>query len=159
MYKLKTIAFISAIALFLIACGTQGEATQDIPEETSGPSPEIEIVAGTPDTCIMADKTQSTVLGFDVVYRNVGTDSYMVGVMSAPSVGEIGQAGGPGEGRDGEGSWGIYPQFYDLDPNTPITLEITVYVGLDETAPVSSTSSLTYDCSTGDTISAMFDNP
>lgn len=159
MNRLKIIFSISAAVLLLVACGAQGEETQAIPEVPSGSLPGIEIVAGAPNTCAMADTTQSTVMGFDVIYHNMGTDFYMVGVMSAPDIGKIGGVEAAGEGRDGEGNWGIYPQSYKLAPNTPITLKITVYAGVDEITPVSSTSSLTYDCTTGDTISAAFENP
>ena len=159
MYRFKTMLFLSIVTFLQVACGAQAEATQAIPVVPSGPMPAIEIVAGGADTCSMADTTQSTVMGFEVIYHNVGTDAYMVGVMSAPDVGVIGGAGTAGEGRDGEGSWGIYPEFYDLPPNTTITLEITVYAGPDESAPVSSTSSIAYNCTTGETISATFSNP
>ena len=107
MYRFKSMLFISVTVLFLMACGAQGEATQAIPEVPSGPLPGIEIVAGAPNTCAMADTTQSTVMGFDVIYHHMGTDSYMVGVMSAPDVGGIGDVETEGEGRDGEGNWGI----------------------------------------------------
>lgn len=156
MNSTKRILLISLGIFLLAACGGQTEPTLAIPEETSGPTPSIEIIAGPPDTCTMADTTQSTVIGFDVIYHNVGTDAFMVAVMSAPDVGEIGAVGAEGEGREGEGSWGIYPQFYDLPANTAITLEITVHAGFDESAPVSSASSITYDCSTGETISTTF---
>lgn len=156
MNPTKTNLIVSLGTFILAACGSQAEPTLAIPEETRGPTPSIEIVAGPPDTCAMADTTQSTVIGFDVIYHNVGTDAFMVGVMSAPGVGEIGEVGTEGEGREGEGNWGIYPQFYDLPANAAITLEITVHAGFDESAPISSTSSLTYDCSTGETISTTF---
>ena len=156
MNRLRTAPYILVVLLLMAACGSQADPTLAIPEETSGPIPSIEILAGPQDSCAMADTTQSTVIGFEVDYQKMGTDAYMVGVMCAPSVGVIGEVEAEGEGRDGEESWGIYPEFYDLPPNTAITLEITVYNGADESAPVSSTSRLTYDCSTGEKISASF---
>ncbi len=159
MYRFKTMLFLSVIIFFQVACSSQEEATQAIPFVPSGPKPAIEIVAGGANTCSMADTTQSTVMDFGVMYHNMGTDAYMVGVMSAPDVGVIGEVGTAGEGRDDEGDWGIYPESYKLPPNTTITLEITVYAGPDESAPVSSTSSLAYNCTTGETINATFSNP
>jgi len=156
MHKFKTVTVIVAIASLLVACGGESESFEEQPLQTSGPSPEIEILAGPANSCAMADTTQSTVIDFDVVYRNMGNDSYMVGIMSTAELGEIGGVETPGEGRDGEEGWGIYPQDYNLAPNTPITLQITVFNGSDESAPVSSTSSIVYDCSTGETISATF---
>lgn len=159
MHKFKALLIISILALFLISCGAAENVPEPELEVTSGPAPTIEILSGFPDTCLMADTTQSTVMGFDVMYSHVGTDAYMVGVMTAPDAGEIGGVGTPGEGRDGEASWGIYPEYYDLPANTAITIEITVHAGPDEHATITSTSSLTYDCTTGDTISTSFDTP
>jgi hypothetical protein len=156
MLRVKTILLISITMVLMIGCGGQAEPTLNPPVEFDGDGPSIEIAAGQPDTCKMADKTQSTVMGFDVIYSNMGTNTFMVGLMTAEGVGEVGSTGDPGEGRDGEGNWGLYPQYYDLPPNTPITLEIKVYAGADQSAQLSSTSTLTYDCTTGETLSASF---
>lgn len=156
MRNFRAVIVFFTIAMLLVACGGESESFDEQPLQTSGPSPEIEILAGPANSCAMADTTQSTVIDFEVVYRNMGNDSYMVGVLTAAEVGEIGGVETPGEGRDGEEGWGIYPQAYNLAQNTPITLEITVFNGPDETAPVSSRSSIVYDCSTGETISASF---
>ena len=126
---------------------------------TSGPAPAIEILRGRPNTCMMTDTEQSTLMSFDVIYHEVGTDGYMVGKMFAPEVGTIGQVDTVTEGRNDEGGWGIYPQAYELSPNTPITLEITVYAGPDESAPMSSVSRLTYNCTTGETLSVSLERP
>lgn len=159
MQKFKAILIITIIALALIGCGAEENVPEPEPEVTSGPVPSIEILAGYPDTCLMADTEQSTVMGFDVIYSHIGTDVYMVGAMTAPYIGEIGSVGTPGEGRDGEASWGIYPEQYDLAPNTHITLIITVHAGPDENATITSTSSLTYNCTTGETSGTSFKTP
>lgn len=157
MKYLKTLFCLMVVSLVLFGCGGEAEAPPTDVTVPSGPLPAIEIVGGDADTCVNTDETQSTVMGFDVVYYDMGTDAFMFGLMSAPETGPIGSVNTAGEGREGEGRWGLYPQAYDLPPNTPITLEITVYAGKDASAPVSSTSSLTYDCTTGETISASFE--
>lgn len=157
MKMLKILGIIIIGTISLMACGGSANPTLAVPDVTSGPVPAIEIISGSSDTCKMTDDTQSTVLGFEVIYYDVGTDSYMVGVMTAPEVGEIGAVETPGEGRHGEAGWGIYPYAYDLPPNTLITLEISVYAGSDKNAPLTSTSSLTYDCSTGETTNSSFE--
>lgn len=156
MHNYNTGTVILVMAIFLTGCGGGSESFEEQPLQTSGPLPQIEILAGPANSCAMEDTTQSTVLDFDVVYRNMGNDSYMVGVMSTADLGEIGGVETPGEGRDGEEHWGIYPQAYDIAPNTAITLEITVFNGSDDSALVSSTSSIVYDCSTGETIHSAF---
>jgi hypothetical protein len=112
----------------------------------------VELLNGSPDSCVNEDATQSTVLGFDALYHEFTTANSTVIEMSAPEVGTFASASGSGENKDGEEGWGFYPEAYTLEDNTPITVTLTTYAGADDTSNPLSLTVLEYDCTTGETI-------
>ena len=129
------------------------------PEPTRAPAiPEagIELISGMPDGCVNTDQTQSTVFGFRVIYHTVTTGNYQVGTLVAPDGEVLGTVNSQTENRDEEGGWGFYPTVFDYPANTPLTMTLTVYSGNDANTPISSVSTLTYNCTTGEAISQTY---
>jgi hypothetical protein len=172
---MKFLLMILILATVLMACGGEEESrptasntpapsdtpspTQivptDIPPTLISDNPAIELVSAPADSCVNEDETQSTVISFEVIYDRVGTNNYMGIRLEAGDY--VYESGSPGEGREGAGGLGFYPTAYDFPPNTPVTLTVTAYLGEDTNSPVSSISSLTYDCTTGETIDKTFE--
>jgi hypothetical protein len=125
------------------------------PSPTRAPAiPEagIELISGMPDGCVNTDQNQSTVFGFNVVYHTVTTGNYQSGTLVAPDGAVLANFNSETENRDGEGLWGFYPSAFDYPANTPLTMTLTTYSGIDATTPISSISTLTYNCTTGEAI-------
>lgn len=116
------------------------------------PEAGIELISGMPDGCVNTDEHQSTVFGFNVVYHTVTTGNYQSGTLVAPDGTVLAEVNFETENRDGEGTWGFYPYAFDYPPNTLLTMTLTTYSGSDATTPISSISTLTYDCTTGEAV-------
>lgn len=135
------------------------------PSVTPSPSPTrapaipeagIELISATPDGCVNTDQNQSTVFGFNVIYHTVTTGNFQTGILVAPDGTVLANVNSETENRDGEGMWGYYPSAFDYPANTPLTMTVTTYSGSDATTPISSISTLTYDCTTGEAISQTY---
>jgi hypothetical protein len=129
------------------------------PQSTRAPAiPEagIELISGLPDGCVNTDQNQSTVFGFIVIYHTVTTGNYQTGTLVAPDGVVLASVNSETENRDGEGQWGFYPSAFDYPANTLLTMTLTTYSGIDATTPVSSISTLTYNCTTGEAISQTY---
>lgn len=124
--------------------------------EQAEPDAGIELVSGTAGTCVNADQTQSMVLDFDVIYHNTTSGNFMSGDLVAPDGEVLGTVNYQTENRDGEGEWGFYPGAYEYPDNTPLTLTLVTYSGSDDASPISSISTLIYDCTTGEAISTTY---
>lgn len=138
---------------------------EDINDGTSQPTftPEaqtpitgVELLGGSPDSCVNEDTEQSTILGFDAMYYQFTTANSTVVEMSTEALGVFASASGPGENKDGEEGWAFYPVAYELEDNTIITVRLTTYAGTDDTSDPISLSVLEYDCTTGETISRSY---
>lgn len=128
----------------------------DTPMPVENP-PAIELLAGSPETCINAED-YSDVLDFDAIFYETTTEN-RVTLRMVDSEGNVlsEDDNSDGENKDGEESWGFYPLAYDLPENSLITIEVTVYLSGDEDAPITSTASLTYNCTTGETEESSFE--
>lgn len=129
------------------------------PEPTRAPAiPEagIELISGMPDGCVNTDQNQSTVFGFNVVYHTVSTGNYQTGTLIAPDGTVLASVNSETENRDGEGQWGFYPFAFEYPANTSLTMTLVTYLGTDATTPVSSISTLIYNCTTGAAISQTY---
>jgi hypothetical protein len=129
------------------------------PEPTRAPAiPEagIELISGMPDGCVNTDQTQSTVFGFNVIYHTVTTGNYQTGTLVAPDGEVLGTVNSETENRDEEGRWGFYPSAFSYPANTSLTMTLTTYSGIDATTPISSISTLTYNCTTGEAMSQTY---
>lgn len=120
------------------------------------PEAGIELTSGMPDGCVNTDQTQSTVFGFHVIYHTVTTGNYQTGTLAAPDGEVLGTVHSETENRDEEGMWGFYPAAFDYPANTPLTMTLFTYSGNDATTPVSSISTLTYNCTTGEAITKTY---
>jgi hypothetical protein len=118
------------------------------PMETSG-LPGIELVGGFAETCDITE-SYSELLGFDVIYYDLTTVNYVETTLRDGENEVLSFNTAPGENRDGEGGWGIYPEAYSVPDNTTIRVDIEVY--LDETGDITSESTLYYNCTTGEMI-------
>jgi hypothetical protein len=120
------------------------------------PEAGIELISGMPDGCVNTDQNQSTVFGFNVVYHTVATGNYQTGTLVAPDGEVLATVNSETVYRDGEWQWGFYASAFDYPPDTPLTMTLTTYSGIDATTPVSSISTLTYNCTTGEAISQTY---
>ncbi len=118
--------------------------------------PAIELLGAFPDTCTN-EVAFGDVLGFRVMYYQTTTANFVSAELRDPDGNVIGRVNSSAENRDDEGNWGLYPHAYDLPDNAPITLEIAVHIGEDVESPVSSRTSMTYDCTTGETLNLSFE--
>jgi hypothetical protein len=109
-----------------------------------------------PEGCVNTDQSQSTVFGFNVIYHTVTTGNYQTGTLVAPDGAVLANIDSETENRDGEGRWGFYPSAFDYPANTALTMTLTTYSGTDATTPISSRSTLTYNCTTGEAISQTY---
>jgi hypothetical protein len=105
---------------------------------------------------VNTDQNQSTVFGFNVVYHTVTTGNYQTGTLVAPDGTVLATVNAETENRDGAGLWGFYPLAFDYPANTPLTMTLTTYSGKDASTPISSVSTLTYNCTTGAAIYQTF---
>ncbi len=174
-----------AIVLFLAGCGQAAPTVTPTltpppslspsltPTPTSTPNPSltpsptptrapaipeagIELISGMPDGCVNTDQNQSTVFGFNVLYHTVTTGNYQTGMLVAPDGAVLANVNSETENRDGEGQWGFYPFAFDYPANTSLTMTLTTYSGIDATTPISSISTLTYNCTTGEAIDQTY---
>lgn len=120
------------------------------------PDAGIELISGMPDGCVNTDQNQSTVFGFNVIYHTVTTGNYQTGTLVAPDGKVLANVRSETENRDEEGAWGFYPLAYNYPADTEFTMTLTTYSGVDDTTPVSSVSTLTYNCTTGEAISQSY---
>jgi hypothetical protein len=117
--------------------------------------PAIELLAGTADTCVNVED-YGDVLGFEAHFYETTTDNRVVHRMTDGDGNVLFEDSDTSENKDGEEGWGFYPLAYDLPDNSLITMEITVYASQDDDAPATSLSTLTYNCTTGETIATTF---
>jgi hypothetical protein len=147
------------LSLTLTQTSTPNPSLTPSPQPTRAPAiPEagIELISGRPDGCVNTDQNQSTVFGFNVVYHTVTTGNYQTGTLVAPDGVVLANVNSETENRDGEGQWGFYPSAFDYPVNTALTMTLTTYSGADATTPISSVSTLTYNCTTGAAISQTY---
>jgi hypothetical protein len=123
---------------------------------TESANPALELIAAPVDMCVNEDETQSTLLGFDAIYYRVATSNYVAGILETMDGEYIYEFGAIGEGRDGAEGFGFYPTTFAFLPNTPVTLTVRVYRGDSADSELSSISSLTYNCTTGEVIEKTF---
>jgi hypothetical protein len=175
--RLSPVYLLLAIVVLLAGCGQAVATLTPLPSPTSSqtatpnpsltPSPEptrvpaipeagIELISGMPDGCVNTDQNQSTVFGFNVVYHTVTTGNYQTGTLVAPDGAVLANVNSETENRQGEGLWGFYPSAFDYPANTLLTMTLTTYSGSDATTPISSISTLLYNCTTGAAISQTY---
>jgi hypothetical protein len=171
--RLSHVCLLLAIVVLLVGCGQASPTLTSLPSPTSTLNPSlalspeptrvpampeagIELISGMPNGCMNTDQNQSTVFGFNVIYHTVTTGNYQTGTLVAPDGAVLANVNSETENRNGEGRWGFYPSPFDYPANTSLMMTLTTYAGIDATTPISSISTLTYNCTTGEAISKTY---
>ena len=169
------ILIVIFIALFLSACGgasTDSSSQNDEPTEfviptatvvpTFAPTltpqltdglPSLEILSGTADTCINAE-AYANVLSFVAIYDEMTTENHVEFRLLDAEGNVLIEDDTPGENKDSEENWGFYPDTYEVDADSSLVLEVQVYENDAEGALLTSSASLIYNCTTGETINS-----
>ncbi|GAB5492878.1 MAG: hypothetical protein Phog2KO_30930 [Phototrophicaceae bacterium] len=117
--------------------------------------PALELLSGTADTCVNTE-AYANVMGFETIQDEM-TNANFIEFRLLDSEGNVlFEDSTMGENKEGEESWGFYPDVYEVDENSALVLEVRVYESDADDALLTSTSSLIYNCTTGETISATF---
>ncbi len=135
--------------------------TQEATSPTSTPMqtenlPALELLSGYAETCSITE-SYSVVLGFNAMHYEITSTNHVKLRLLAEDGSVIMEDESSTENKDGEEGWGFYPVAYDVPDNTALTIEVTVFDGADDDAQQTSFSSLTYDCTTGETITSAFE--
>jgi len=118
--------------------------------------PALELLSGSADTCTVAE-SYSVVLGFTAMHYEITTDNHIkLRLIDADGV-ILMEDESSTENKDGEEGWGFYPIAYDLPDDSALTIEVTMFESADDDAQQTSFSSLTYNCTTGKTITSSFE--
>jgi hypothetical protein len=155
--RLLTFVLLVITALSVAACGSAPAEPTATPADTAT-LPAIELLAGQADTCRVPNDEQSTLVGFDARYVAVTTEN-VVNIILADMDGNVlvADSFNMETNQDGESGWGFYPAQYDVPDDSSITATLTVQADDAPDSPITSTSVLTYNCTTGETVTSSFD--
>lgn len=117
--------------------------------------PAIELLSGYPETCVITEG-YSELVGYAAAFYETTTENPVNVRLLDAEDNELIEARQQGENKDGEEGWGWYPDIYEVPEDSELTVELTVYLSEDEDAPATSLTTLTYNCTTGETISTSF---
>jgi hypothetical protein len=141
-FRLVTLAMLVALAVSGVFVPHRAEAQTTV-------DPSWNIQAGEPNSC-----TVSGSLFISNMYVNISGSASEQGTLTAEGFGQLGytidNAFGPFVGF--VGFTVFVPTPYSLPAHTPLTLTVTTYNGPNFTGGVSYVSTLTWDCTTGETI-------
>jgi hypothetical protein len=172
--RLRITILLAVLIMIIVACNTATatpEATQgatpatEVPEETTSPSstpmatenlPALELLSGDADTCAVAED-YSVVLGFNAMYYELTTANRLAIRLLDADGNILVESTATGENKDSEEGWGFYPLAYELPDNSSLTIELTVYESNEDDAAQTSFTSLTWNCTTGETIDSSFE--
>lgn len=172
MLKISSLITI-ILGLFLTACGapptaSPASAPTAFPTNTAVPTfaptltpsltdglPSLELLSGTADTCINAEAYEN-VLSFETFQDEMTTTNHIELRLLDSEGNVLVEDDIPSENKQGEENWGFYPDAYEVDADSVLVLEVRVYESAEEDALLTSTSSLIYNCTTGETISTTF---
>ncbi len=119
--------------------------------------PAIELLSASDNTCSVTEG-YSQLMRFGAKFYNTTTEnSRRIRLFDADDnmLVEITQEG---QNTNGQQDWGWYPPIYEVPAETELTLEITLYENEAVTSSAISTSTLTYNCTTGEVLDKTF-NP
>ncbi|MGB7337586.1 MAG: hypothetical protein WBC91_01750 [Phototrophicaceae bacterium] len=169
----KIIVIVISLIVFLAACTTaesssvDSEATEFViltptafptfaptptPQLTDG-LPSIELLSGSADAC-SNDESYTNLLGFTAIQDEMTTENHIEFRLLDSQGNVLADDDTPGENNDGEVDWGFYPPAYDVEAETALVLELQVYESDAEGALLTSSASLIFNCTTGETISS-----
>jgi hypothetical protein len=118
--------------------------------------PAIELLSGAADSCFN-EEDYGQVLGFNVIYYEVTTANRLHFRLVDSEGNLLDENDTSGENKDGEEAWGFYPLAYDVPANSLLTFSLEVYAGGDEEPIQTSSSSITYNCTTGEVTESSFE--
>lgn len=161
------------LGLLLSACGTAPtpsptDAPTALPTNTAVPTfvptltpsfddglPALELLSAPVDSCVNAEAYEN-LISFET-FQDEMTDANYIEFRLLDSDGNVLlEDNTMSENKQGEESWGFYPDAYEVEADSALVLEVNVYESEAEGALLTSTSSLIYNCTTGETISATF---
>ncbi len=158
------------IAIIVTACGGEDDTTTKEPKPTNTEDaslsatftpmstadlPAIELLEGSANTCRIINGF-SDLVGYRAIFYETTTETPTeIRLLDAEGNVLIHQTQ-QGENKDGAQGWGWYPPVYDVPDNSALTLELTVHLGVAEDAPATSVTTLTYNCTSGETIDTSF---
>lgn len=117
--------------------------------------PAIELLGGAADSCVIIEG-YSELVGYDAMFYETTTDNAVKARLLDADDNVLADEDYSGENKDGEEGWGWYPPIYEVADHSVLTLEITVYLSGNANAAVTSISTLSYDCTSGETITKSF---
>lgn len=138
---------------------TPTEAPTSAPSPTPMPVedlPAIELLSGAADSCINPED-YGQVLGFNVIYYEVTTANRLHFRFVDSEGNVLTEADASGENKDGEEGWGFYPLAYEVPANSLLSFTMEVYESTEENALLTSTSTITYNCTTGEVNESSFE--
>lgn len=118
--------------------------------------PAIELVSATADSCINPED-YGQVLGFNVIYYEVTTANRLHFRFVDSEGNVLDENDASGENKNGEEAWGFYPLAYEVPANSLLSFTMEVYESTEENAILTSTSSITYNCTTGEVTESIFE--
>jgi hypothetical protein len=118
--------------------------------------PAIELLSAAADSCIN-EEDYGQVLGYNVHYYEVTTANRLHFRLEDAEGNVLTEADASGENKDGEEAWGFYPLAYEVPENSLLTFTLEVYENMEENAPLTSTSTIIYNCTTSEVTDSSFE--
>lgn len=154
-----TVPIIQSEATELLIPPTDTPAAETAATATPMPVenlPAIELLGAPAAVCVNAE-AYSQVMGFEVRYYETTTANRIHYNLIDEQGNLLDEADTSGENKDGEEGWGFYPQAYSVDENTILSFVLEVYESAAEDAPRTSSSRLSFNCTTGEIVSQSFE--
>ena len=118
--------------------------------------PALELLGGAADSCANAED-YGALMAFDVRYYELTTANRLHYRLSDADGNVLTEGDTSGENKDGEEGWGFYPLAYEVPANSILTMEIETYESMDEDAILTSRSSISFNCTTGEVDETSFE--
>ncbi len=126
----------------------------DTPMDTAN-LPAIELLSGSPDTCQVTEG-YSELVGYEANFYETTTENLVVARLLDGNGNVLVDESSQGENKDGAEGWGWYPPIYSVPEDTALTVELTVYLSEQDNVSATSLATLTYNCTTGETLDTTF---
>jgi hypothetical protein len=118
--------------------------------------PALELLSAAADSCANAED-YGALMAFDVRYYELTSANRVVYRLLDAEGTVLSEGDSSGENKDGEEGWGFYPLAYEVPANSILTIEIEVYESTEADALLTSTSSLSFNCTTGEVAETSFE--
>jgi hypothetical protein len=118
--------------------------------------PALELLGGAADSCTNAED-YGALMAFDVRYYELTTANRLHFRLTDADGNVLTEGDTSGENKDGEEGWGFYPLAYEVPANTILTMEIETYESMEADATLTSRSSISFNCTTGEVDETSFE--